>query len=62
MYPIKPTIGVEPIDPYEKAKRDIYVALNSISALSPSQRETLAKELLGVSDFAAFIKLSQFML
>ena len=62
MYPIKPIIGVEPTDPYEKAKKDIYTALNSISALSPPQREMLARELLGVADFAAFVKLAQFML
>lgn len=53
MYPIKPSIGVEPIDPYEKAKQDILTAFNSVRKLPPAQQEMLAKELFQGVDVAA---------
>lgn len=62
MYPVKPTVVVEPTDPYEKAKHDIFTALNSISVLSPMQQEMLAKELFQAVDVSAAIRLMQYLL
>ena len=62
MYPIKPTIGVEPTDPYEKAKKEIYTALNSARTLPPEQQEKLARELFQSVDVAAAMRLMQYLL
>lgn len=62
MYPVKPTVGVEPTDPYEKAKRDILVALNSVRALPPGQQEMLARELFQAVDVATALRLMQHLL
>ena len=44
----KINLSVEPTNDYEKAKKDIFHAMNSIQKLSPQQRERLATELFGV--------------
>lgn len=62
MYPVRPTVGIEPTDPYEKAKQDIFTALNSIRALSPAQQEMLARELFQAVDVAVALRLMQYML
>lgn len=41
-------LSCDPKDDYEKAKKDIFHAMNSIQKLSPQQREQLARELFGV--------------
>lgn len=41
----KPTLGIEPTDKYEKAKQDIFQALNSVQALTPQERQRLAEEM-----------------
>ena len=62
MCPVRPTAGLELTDPYEKAKKDISTALNSIRALSPAQQEMLARELFQTVDVAAALRLMQYML
>ena len=62
MYPVRPTADLELTDPYEKAKKDIFTALNSIRALSPAQQEMLARELFQTVDVAAALRLMQYML
>ena len=48
MYHIKPTIGVEPTNPYEKAKQDLITAYNSFAVLTPPQKEMTLVVLLRV--------------
>ena len=55
----KPTIGIEPTDPYEKAKQDLITALKSFGMLSAIQQETLAKELFGAASVNAILNLIQ---
>lgn len=63
MYPIKPTIGVEPTDPYEKARQDILTAINSVRVLPPPERqEMLARELFQAVDVSAALRLVQYLL
>ena len=62
MYSVKPTIGIEPTDPYEKAKQDIFTALNSVRALPPNQQEVLARELFQSLDVATALRLMQYLL
>ena len=62
MYPIKPTIGIEPTDPYEKAKQDILTAIDSVRVLPPEQQEMLARELFQVVDVSAALRLMQYLL
>ncbi len=45
---LKPNLSFDPKDDYEKAKKDIFQAINSIQKLSPQQRERLAIELFGI--------------
>ncbi len=61
MYPIKPTIGVEPTDPYEKAKQDILTAIDSVRVLPPEQQEMLARELFQAVDVSAALRLMQYL-
>ena len=49
----EPTIGIEPVDKYEKARQDVIQAFNSMRDLEPQQKEQLAKELLGVEKVVA---------
>ena len=57
----RPTFGVEPVDPYEKAKQDLITALQSFRMLSPRQQEMLAKELFGAANVAAVVELIQYI-
>lgn len=50
----KINLSVEPTNDYEKAKKDIFHAMNSIQKLSPQQRERLATELFGVEKIEMF--------
>ena len=61
MYPIKPIIGVEPTDPYEKAKQDILTAIDSVRVLPPEQQEMLARELFQAVDVSAALRLMQYL-
>lgn len=62
MYPVKPTVGFEPTDPYVKAKQDILTAINSVRVLPPVQQEMLARELFQAVDVAAALRLMQYLL
>ena len=62
MYPIKPTIGVEPTDSYEKARQDILTAINSVRAIPPEQQEMLARELFQAVDVSVALHLMQNLL
>lgn len=62
MYPVKPTVGFEPTDPYVKAKQDILTAINSVRVLPPLQQEMLARELFQAVDVAAALRLMQYLL
>lgn len=42
---MKPTVGFEPVDKYEKARQDVLNALKSISALTPMEKKRLFDEL-----------------
>ena len=59
MYPVKPTAGFEPTNPYEKAKHDICVAIRSFNALTPMQQERLVTEFFGAANVAAVVQLMQ---
>ena len=61
MYPIKPTIGVEPTAPYEKAKQDLIKAYNSFAVLTPPQKEMLVKEMFGAANVNAVMQIMQHM-
>ena len=50
----KINLSVEPTNDYEKAKKDIFHAMNSIQKLSAQQRERLATELFGVEKIEMF--------
>ena len=55
----RPTIGIEPIDKYEKARTDLIAALKSFSELSPNQKRSLANELFGAAYVDAVLRLAQ---
>lgn len=40
----RPTVGIEPINEYEKTKQDVITAYKSFHALSSIQQEKLAKK------------------
>lgn len=54
-YEIKPTI--DPKDNYEKARKDVIQAMNSIQKLTSQEQQQLAYELLGVNAVNSFITL-----
>ncbi|MDE5558526.1 MAG: hypothetical protein K2J32_12735 [Ruminococcus sp.] len=56
-YTIKPSI--EPNDKYEKARHDVFQALNSISDLDMQQQQRLLLELVGIEKFNMLIKFYQ---
>ncbi|MDE6424691.1 MAG: hypothetical protein K2K89_00915 [Ruminococcus sp.] len=56
-YTIKPSI--EPNDKYEKARQDVFQALNSISDLDMQQQQRLLLELVGIEKFNMLIKFYQ---
>ncbi len=41
------TIGVEPTNDYEKARKDLFKAMDSINKLNVVERRRLAEEFLG---------------
>ena len=47
----KITMGIEPTNDYMKAKQDILQAMESVQKLSPIERQRLAEELLGTTQF-----------
>ncbi len=53
----KISVGIVPTDAYEKAKRDMLKAIESIRLLAPVQQQKLAEELLGTVGFANFCQL-----
>lgn len=56
---INPKLDFDPTDNYQKAKKDLITALNSIRQLMPEQQRQLAIELFGakaINDFIGFIK------
>ena len=62
MYSVRPTVGIESTDPYEKARQDLIAAYNSFAVLTPTQKEMLVKELFGAANVNAAIQLMQNML
>lgn len=58
MYPIRPTIDFEPTDPYQKAKKDVIIALISVKSLPKDQQRRLAEELFGAANVATVINLA----
>ncbi len=50
------SVGIEPEDAYEKAKKDMIQALQSTQRLTPVQRQKLAEELFGVAAVASIIQ------
>lgn len=42
------TIGVEPTNDYEKARKDLFKAMDSINKLNVVERRRLAEEFFGV--------------
>ena len=53
----KVSVGIEPKDAYEKAKKDIIQALQSTQRLTPVQRQKLAEELFGAAAVSSIIQL-----
>lgn len=56
-YKIKPTF--EPNDKYEKAKKDVIQAFNSMQELAPQQRQKLVQELFGYKVAMQLFKIIQ---
>ena len=46
------TIGVEPTNDYEKARKDLFKAMDSINKLNVVERRRLAEEFFGVQAVA----------
>lgn len=55
----RPTVGIEPINEYEKTKQDVITAYKSFHALSSIQQEKLAKELFGAANVATILNIIQ---
>lgn len=56
---IKPKLDFDPTDNYQKAKKDLITALDSVGKLPFEQQKSLAIELLGakaVNDFIRFLQ------
>ncbi|MCQ2472829.1 MAG: hypothetical protein MJ098_01665 [Saccharofermentans sp.] len=53
----KVSVGIEPEDVYEKARKDMIQALQSTQRLTPIQRQKLAEELFGAAAVASIIQL-----
>ncbi len=53
----KLTMGITPTDDYEKAKKDLIRAMQSIQKLSPQQQQMLAKELFGAANVMALMEM-----
>lgn len=50
------SVGAEPTDAYEKAKKDTIQALQSTQRLTPVQRQKLAEEFFGAAAVASIIQ------
>lgn len=59
MYNCEFNVTIDPKDKYEKAKKDMIQAMNSIRDLDMQQRQQLLYELVGIEQFNMFIKLYQ---
>ena len=55
----KLTVGVEPIDKYEKAKQDLIAAKQSFDKLSQEQKWHLINEMLGAEAATMFFQVMQ---
>lgn len=53
----KVSVGIEPEDAYEKARKDMIQALQSAQRLTSIQRQKLAEELFGAAAVASIIQL-----
>lgn len=56
-YTIK--LSIEPNDKYEKARKDVFQAINSLQELTSQQQEQLAKEIFGCESVAFIQKIMQ---
>lgn len=54
-YEIKPTI--DPKNNYEKARKDVLQAMDSIQKLTQQQQQQLAYELIGIEAINSFVDL-----
>lgn len=52
-------LTIDPRNKYDKAKKDLIEALNSIRALDPQQQQQLAYEVFGVQMIDTFFNLMQ---
>jgi len=53
------TVGVEPTNDYDKARRDVLQAMNSVRKLSPQQQRMLVEEFVGAANVAALMNIFQ---
>lgn len=51
------TFELDPIDNYDKAKKDLMKAMTSIRNLSPYQQRLLAEELVGAANVAVLMSI-----
>lgn len=56
---INPKLDFDPTDNYQKARKDLITALNSIGQLTPEQQRQLATELFGAKAVNDFIRFAQ---
>lgn len=57
MNSFKLTPGIEPTNPYDKAKQDLIKAMNSVRELTDQEQKMLATELFGAAKVAAVLNL-----
>ena len=53
----KISVGIDPTNEYEKAKKDLIQALESVQSLPAAQQRKLAEEMLGAAYFASFCQI-----
>lgn len=53
------TLGIEPVNKYDKARKAVLEAANAISELSPAEKEMLAREIFGRELVSAMYKMMQ---
>ena len=58
----KISVGIEPTDAYEKAKKDMVEAVQSVQSLTPMQQKQLAEELFGVARVASVCQLLSYFI
>lgn len=49
-------LEIDPKSPYEKAKKDLIVAMHSFEQLSQREKETLVKEVFGEQALASILE------